>query len=69
MVARSATNPDPLLLTVRQAARALALCDKTLHELTKRGELPCIRYGRAVRYDVADLRAWIAAKKSTPPVA
>ena len=69
MAARSATSPEPLLLTVRQAARALALCDKTLRELTKRGELPCIRYGRAVRYDIADLRAWIAAKKGTAAIA
>ncbi len=52
-----------LLLTPREAAAALAVCEKTLWSLAKRGELPAVRIGRAVRYDVADLRAWIDSRK------
>ena len=56
---------EPLLLTPREAAKALSVCERTLFGLTKEGELPTVRIGRAVRYDLADLRAWIEkAKKS-----
>ena len=65
----AATNIEPLLLTEKQAARALNLCGKTVSTLRKSGELPCIRQGRAVRYDPADLRAWIAGKKESAPIA
>jgi excisionase family DNA binding protein len=50
---------EPLLLSPRQAARALSVCEKTVYNLTKRGELPVVRVGRAVRYSLEDLRAWI----------
>ena len=55
---------SPLLLTPRQAAQTLAVCEKTLYTLTKRGELPSVRIGRAVRYDVADLQAFINSRKA-----
>jgi excisionase family DNA binding protein len=52
-----------MLLTALNAAKALAISPRTLWELTHRGEIPCIKIGRAVRYDPADLRAWINARK------
>ena len=52
-----ATMP-PLLLTPRQAAKALAICEKTLWSLTKRGELPVVWIGRAKRYSVDVLRVF-----------
>ena len=48
-----------LLLSTREAAKALSVCEKTLWTLTKNGELPVIRIGRAVRYSIADLQNWI----------
>jgi excisionase family DNA binding protein len=60
-------GPSPagarLLLTPREAAGALSVCEKTLWSLTKRGELPAVRIGRSVRYDLADLRAFIEGRK------
>jgi excisionase family DNA binding protein len=50
---------EPLLLTTRQAAKALAVCEKTLWSLTKRGEIPAVRIGRAVRYSMDELQAWV----------
>lgn len=55
----------PQLLTARQAAECLAVSAKTLWILTSKGEIPCVRMGRSVRYDAADLRAFIAVRKSS----
>ena len=48
-----------LLLTVREAAQALSVCEKTLWIMTKNGDIPVIRMGRAVRYPLDGLREWI----------
>lgn len=68
MAAESLLTPAPtpaqkLLLTPREAAKALSICEKTLWSLSKRGELPAVRIGRAVRYDVADLQVFIDRQK------
>jgi len=53
-----------MLLTVRDTAHALAVCPKTLWSLTRAGKLPCVRIGkRGIRYDVADVRAFIESAK------
>jgi len=52
-----------LLLRSADAARALAISPRTLWELSKRGEIPTVRFGRVVRYDIEDLRKWILVKK------
>jgi len=49
----------PMLLTPRQAAKALAISEKTLYTYTRRGLIPCLRIGAAKRYALADLKAWI----------
>ena len=54
---------EPMLLTLREAAKALSVCERTLYALTKAGQLPAVRIGRAVRYDVADLRGYIERAK------
>lgn len=59
----STPTPTRLLITPREAAKALSVCEKTLWSLTKRGELPAVRIGRAVRYDVSDLQAFIDRQK------
>jgi len=48
-----------LLLTPRQAASALGICERTLATYTKRGLLPVVRIGFSVRYSVEALREWI----------
>lgn len=52
-----------MLLSQREAARACSVCEKTLYLAVRRGELRVVRIGRAVRYDPADLRAWIDGMK------
>jgi excisionase family DNA binding protein len=52
-----------LLMTSRQAAKALSISERTLATYTKLGLLPVVHLGRSVRYSPDDLREWI--KKST----
>lgn len=37
---------DPLVLSVAEAAEALGVSDDLVYELTERGDLPCLRFGR-----------------------
>jgi excisionase family DNA binding protein len=53
-----------LLLKPNEAATLLAISPRLLWSLTKSGDLPCVRIGRAVRYDPRDLTAWIDRQKS-----
>ena len=53
-----------LLLSVQEAAEALAVCPKTLWAHTvPRGTIPCLKIGTRVLYDPEDLRAWIESQK------
>ena len=49
-----------LLLSVREAAQALAVSERTLWQMTKDGVIVSIKVGtRSVRYPVAELERWI----------
>jgi len=56
---------EQILLTPREAAKVLSICERTLYSLTvPRGDIPVIRVGKnIVRYAVDDLKEW-ANKKS-----
>ena len=51
----------PRLIKAAEAARFLSICPRTLWRLTNNGEVPCIRIGKSVRYDVKKLENWILA--------
>ena len=53
----------PLLLSAREAAAALSIGTRKLWELSNRGEIPVVRIGRRVLYDLADLRGFIKRQK------
>ena len=55
-------NEHDLLLTEVQAAEFLNLSVRTLQSWRVSGsKIPFVRCGRAVRYKIRDLRAWIDA--------
>ena len=54
---------SPQLMTAREAAQTLAISERTLWTLTRRGDVRTVRFGRAVRYDVADLNAMVERAK------
>jgi excisionase family DNA binding protein len=60
---RSAT---PLLVTIPDAARLLAVGRSTLYELIAGGELQTVHIGRAVRIPVGELREFVARRVGTP---
>ena len=51
------------LIKCRQAAQYLGICERKLWELEKDGRIPSVRIDRAVRFDVADLDAFISRAK------
>ena len=52
------------MVDVNEAARRLGFARRTLENWRSLGVGPkAYRVGRAVRYDVADLEAWIAAQR------
>ena len=51
-----------LALRPREAARALGISPRLLWTLSNRGEVPCVRIGRAVVYSIDGLREWLARR-------
>ncbi len=52
-----------LLVDSHTAARLLSISPRKLWQLTKDGDIPHVRMGRSVRYDVADLHSSIEKMK------
>jgi excisionase family DNA binding protein len=54
---------EKLLVTPPEAAKLLSIGKRKLWSLTAGRQIPCVRIGKLVRYDPADLRAWIEQQK------
>jgi len=52
---------DPILVPVTEAARLLCISPRTLHELTRTGQVPHVRIQRRVLYPLDRLREYIAS--------
>ncbi len=72
LYAMAPTTPNPivatraqqaLLLKPRDAAAALAVSERQLFDLTRRGLVRAVRIGRSVRYDPRDLISYIDSLK------
>lgn len=59
---RHEPKSEPLLVDVREAARRLSVCERTVSHMVERGELTPVRIGRAVRFSVSDLRGWVEGR-------
>ena len=49
----------PFAVDAREAGRLLGLHSETVSRMARRGEIPHLRAGRAVRYPVALLQEWL----------
>ena len=54
---------NALAVRPREAARMLGISPRYLLELTRRGEIPHIKAGRATLYAVDDLREWLRSRR------
>jgi len=54
---------NALAVRPREAARMLGISPRYLLELTRRGEIPHIKAGRATLYAVEDLREWLRSRR------
>jgi excisionase family DNA binding protein len=57
------TIETPRLMTVKEAAKYLCISERKLWSMTQAGEIPAVRLGRAVRYDLNDLDSFIQRAK------
>ncbi len=57
------TEAPKLLLSPREAARALGISERTLWTITQSREVPSLRIGRLVKYRPEALAAWLAEKE------
>jgi excisionase family DNA binding protein len=55
------TTRLPRLLTAREVHEATGIPLARVYELTRDGEIPAVRLGRAVRYSATRLSEWIDA--------
>jgi excisionase family DNA binding protein len=56
---KEGNGDDEVLFTVPEVARRLGVPEQYAYELTRRGELPAVRFGKYVRVRAADLAGWI----------
>jgi excisionase family DNA binding protein len=63
----SGTDPTPLLLTVDEAARLLAIGRTSVYQLIWDGDLTPVRIGRCVRISVAELERFVNERTATCP--
>ena len=54
----------PKLITAKEASEALGVSTRTLLNLRTRGEISSIRVGGQVKYDPADVQAYIARNRT-----
>ena len=59
-------HDDETLLTREEAATYAGVSLPTIDYWTRRGHLPVVRLGRAVRIDVQDLRALMELREKSP---
>jgi excisionase family DNA binding protein len=58
-----ATSDLPDILTAREAAQLLRIGRNHLYELAGRGDIPCRRLGRTLRFSRAALIRWMEQQR------
>lgn len=58
--------PTPAVLTQRQLEIRWACSRMTLRRMMRRGELPCLRLGRGLRFPLAQVQAIESGRPAAP---
>ena len=62
------STPEKLLMSARETARMLSVCEKTLWSMSApRGPIPVVRIGTRCLYAVKSLQAYIDAQTGDGP--
>ena len=62
-VERPSVDLTSPLLSARQAAGMLSVRPSWIYDAARRGELPCVRLGKHVRFLLADFQRWVADQR------
>lgn len=57
---------DTSLWTVRDCAAFLGLSPAALYHRVEAGEVPCVRFGRCLRFVPSRVRAWVLSQEVAP---
>ncbi|MBM3956258.1 MAG: helix-turn-helix domain-containing protein [Planctomycetes bacterium] len=60
---------EPLALRIGDAARALGISERKLHDLTKRHAVPHVRLDGVILYPLPALRSWLASSATSAVIA
>ena len=65
MIVENKNGPlsDRLLLRATETSQMLGISARKLWSMTAGGEIPCLRMGKSVRYNLESLRRWIAQRE------
>jgi excisionase family DNA binding protein len=50
----------PQFVTAQQIAQATGCADSTIYAWAERGDIPHVRLGRCIRFNLRDVEAWLA---------
>jgi len=62
------TTNQKRLLSTKEAAEYLAMTSAALYQMVHRKKIPVVRLGRALRFDLPALDAWIDQQKEPADV-
>lgn len=51
------------LIDIKQLSELLNVKVKTIYDWTHKGEIPHIKFGHLVRFDLDDIEKWVKTKK------
>lgn len=60
----SAPNKSEPFITVAEIARLLGVPRSFIYERTARGDIPCYRVGRLLRFRVSEVERWLTESAS-----
>ena len=52
------------LINAKDVGEMLGYSDKWVYAMAARGEIPCVRLGRGVRFDPEDIKKWFESLKN-----
>jgi excisionase family DNA binding protein len=58
-------DDGPLLWDVRATARALGVSSSLLYRMARRREIPSLKISNRLRFNPADVEAWVHARTTT----